>query len=202
MDKLNDDTLVALIRQGDSHAELLLYQKYWGFAKNLGRKIYLNYKYCGISEDEFTSVAYASVMESVKTYTGKNSFYRFWLIIAQNECIDYLRENAFYGKLNINGVVSLDNSLNLDMLSFHEMVGVSDDNFSDLINETYYFFIRDKEMNLSKEEKIAAYYVLYKQLDISEIAYLTKWSKQKVYRLVKKVKTKVSNFIKSRYFMS
>lgn len=203
MGELDDDTLIALVKKGDTHAEALLCAKYWTFAKNFGKKFASLYYDLGFTDDEFASVAFASIVVAMKKYIpGKeaNSFYSYWLIIAKNQCINYVHDNSFID-LDSGRPVSFDSVSREDGLTLHEICGFPDHKIDySITRKQLYDFIVSKSSKLSDDERIVAYYMFFLEYDYEEIQLLTKWPMSKVYRVAWNARRKVSNFIKSRYF--
>ena len=71
MSNFQDDDLVELIKKGDTHAEALLCEKYWRFARIFGKKFAVLYYDLGVSADEFASVAFSSIVRSEERRVGK-----------------------------------------------------------------------------------------------------------------------------------
>ena len=69
-----------------------------------------------------------------------------------------------------------------------------------LTRKQLYDFIVSDESKLTINEKVIAYYMFLNGYNSEDIRLLTKWSKEKVYSIVKRTRKKVSNFFKSGYF--
>ena len=197
----SDEELVLLIHAGDSYAETILYERYWGIAKVFGAKMAKIYSNVSISADDFTSVAFTSVYIAVQKFTKScHSFYSFWLTIARNECTTFIGENVVKGTSAFRPI-SLDRQLYYDGLTLHETMGQIDDEiFREIDQHEIIDYIFSKKNNLSDNEAKAAYYIIVQGCTFDDLAEITKWDKRKVYRVVSSMKIKVSNFIKSRYF--
>lgn len=202
MTELDDDTLIALAKDGDTHAETLLCTKYWGFAQNLGTKFASTYSDLGLTADEFAAVAFSSIVIAMKKYNGKQKekFHGYWMKIAKNQCINYIRENTFLG-YGILRPLSLDSETHEDGLTLHETCGSIDYQIKHNINlKQLYEYIVSPNCSLSEEQKIVAYYMFIENYSFEDIQLLTKWKFDKVYHTARKARKKVSNFFKSRYF--
>lgn len=202
MEELDDDTLIALIKKGDTHAETLFYAKYWVFARNFGRKFASLYTDLGLTADDFSAVAFSSVSTAMKKYVpGKEkSFYGYWLAIAKNECINYVHNNSFID-LNISRPISFDSVSQDNGLTLHETYGSTDSKIMDEITRTQLLdFITASDSKLTDDEKVVAYYMFLHDYNHDELQMLTKWNKKKLYYCVKRARMKVSNFFKSGYF--
>ena len=200
--EFDDDTLIALIRKGDTHAEVLLCAKYFGFASILGKKFYSLYRDLGFSLDEFTQVAFVSVAIALKKYKlgTDQSFHSYWHVIAKNQCINFIHQNSFIDYSH-NRPISLDSTYGDDGLSLHETCGSIDHKISfDVTHKQLYDFIVSEKSSLTVDEKVVAYYMFLENYDYDDLIAITKWRRDKVYRTVRKARKKVSNFFKSGYF--
>ena len=201
MERISDDDLVALIKSGDSRAEAMLYDRYWGFAKNFGAQMASIYKDLGFSADDFTNVAFTAVFIAIEKFNGyKNAFNKFWAIVAKNECMSFIHENTI--GMEISGKpISMDYQKHDDGLTLHETLGELDNEIKNgIMKNEIVDYVMAENNSLSKDERVLAYYTIIQGYDYDDIVELTDWSKQKVYRVARKMKRKVSNFCKSRYF--
>ena len=203
MKDYDDDTLIALIKKGDTHAEALLCAKYWTFAKNFGKKFASLYYDLGLNADEFATVAFSSIVIAMEKYqlgSSKKSFKSYWLTIAKNQCINYVHDNTFID-LECGRPISLDEISYEDGLTLHEVCGLPDHSIEyGLARKQLYDFITSKDSKLNDNEKIVAYYMFLQSYSHEDIQMLTKWPMKKVYRHVRNARVKVSNFIESGYF--
>ena len=202
MEELDDDTLIALIKKGDTHAETLFYAKYMVFARNFGRKFASIYKDLGLTVDDFSTVAFSSILIAMRKYVpGQTaSFHSYWQAIAKNECINYVYNNSFID-LNAARPISMDSASQDNGLTLHETYGSTDTMMTDGINrEQLYEFIMSKESRLKEDERVVAYYMFLHDYNHDDLQMLTKWNKKKLYYCVKRARLKVSNFFKSGYF--
>ena len=202
MNELDDDTLIALIKKGDTHAETLLYAKYWVFARNFGKKYASLYKDLGLTVDDFSAVAFSSVLMAMKKYVSgqQGTFHSYWLAIARNECINYVYQNSFID-VSFSRPISLDSTLQDNGLTLHETLGSTDSKMADdIIRTQLYEYITSSHSKLNEDEKVVAYYMFLNDYSYDELQMLTKWNKKKLYYCVKKARMKVSNFFKSGYF--
>lgn len=199
---IDDDTLIGLIRTGDTHAEALLCEKYLSFAQNLGKKYASLYSDLGLSADEFTAVAFTSLAIALNKYTPnkEKSFYSYWTTIAKNQCINFVRNNS-YSNNDFIHPLSLDSSLFDDGLTLHETCGSDDVKISYSVErKLVYDFITSKDSKLTNDERLVGYFTFIEGYNFEEIKMLTKWKADKVYRVSDSVRKKVSNFFKSGYF--
>lgn len=202
MEQLDDDTLIALIKKGDTHAETLLCAKYWVFAQKFGKQFASMYKDLGLTVDDFSTVAFSSIVVALKKYSKEkfHSFYNYWLAVAKNQCLNYVYDNCFIS-MDYDRPVSLDSLSKEDGLTLHEICGLPDDKITyGLTRKQLYDFIVSDESKLTINEKVIAYYMFLNGYNSEDIRLLTKWSKEKVYSIVKRTRKKVSNFFKSGYF--
>ena len=202
MEELDDDTLIALIDKGDTHAETLLCAKYWVFARNLGKKFADLYADLGMTVDDFTAVAFSSIVVAMKKYkpNEQQSFKKYWTVIAKNQCINFVHDNSFIDFAELRPI-SFDSKTYEDGLTLHETLGNVDYKMTyGVTTEQLYNFISSPNSPLSEDEKVAAYYMLLQNYDFTELKMLTKWPAAKVYRVASKARMKVSNFFKSGYF--
>ena len=203
MERISDDELIALIKSGDSQAEATLYDRYWGFAKIFGANMASIYKDMGFNADDFTNVAFTAVFIAIEKYKGYiNAFYKYWAIVAKNECMTFIEENTYLNETE-SKPVSFDYQHYSDALSLHEILGENDSEIKSSITENEikeYLMSGTNEMN--QNEKLVAYYMIFQDYDYDDIVEVTGWSRQKAYRVVRKMKAKVSNFLKSGYFNS
>ncbi|MBO4286215.1 MAG: hypothetical protein J5880_02640 [Bacilli bacterium] len=202
MEELDDDTLIALIKKGDTHAETLLCAKYWVFARNLGKKFASVYADLGLTVDDFSAVAFSSIVIAMKKYkpNEQQSFKSYWTVIAKNQCINFVHDNSFIDFAE-QRPISLDSQIREDGLTLHETCGSDDYRMTfGVTTEQLYNFIASEDSPLSQDEKVAAYYMFLQNYDFNDLKMLTKWTAAKVYRVAKKARKKVSNFFKSGYF--
>ena len=176
--------------------------KYWVFASILGKKFGSLYRDLGLTVDDFTQVAFASVVIAMKKYKPSNeqSFHSYWQVVARNKCITFIHQNTFIDYEN-NRPISFDSTNGDDGLSLHETYGFIDHKIS--FGVTYkqlYDFIISEKSSLTDEEKVVAYYMFLENYDYDDLIAITKWRREKVYRVVRKARKKVSNFFKSGYF--
>ena len=202
MEELDDDTLIALIKKGDTHAETLLCAKYWVFASNLGKKFASLYADLGLTVDDFSAVAFSSIVIAMKKYkpNDQQSFKSYWTVIAKNQCINFVHDNSFIDLADMRPI-SFDSQTREDGLTLHETCGSEDDKISyGVTAKQLYDFITAPETPLTENEQIVAYYMFLQNYDYDDIIMLTKWPRDKVYRVFRKTRKKVSNFFKSGYF--
>ena len=202
MTELDDDTLIALIKDGDTHAEALLCAKYWVFARNLGKRFASSYSDLGLTADDFATVAFSSVVIAMQKYKGKTgkTFHYYWSKIARNQCINFINDNTFLG-LDILRPLSLDSETHEDGLTLHETCGTIDYRIKEDINlKQLYEYIVSPKSTLTEDQKVLAYYMLVENYTYEDLQQLTKWNYAKIYKLAQRVREKVSNFFKSRYF--
>ena len=154
MNELDDDTLIALIKKGDTHAETLLYAKYWVFARNFGKKYASLYKDLGLTVDDFSAVAFSSVLMAMKKYVSgqQGTFHSYWLAIARNECINYVYQNSFID-VSFSRPISLDSTLQDNGLTLHETLGSTDSKMADdIIRTQLYDYITSAHSKLNEDE--------------------------------------------------
>jgi len=202
MPEYDDETLIALIKKGDTHAEALFCAKYWTYAKNFGAKFAYSYSDLGLTADDFAAVCFSAVAVAIKKYRPRvdKSFRSYWMAIAKNQCINFVRDSMF-SELSVGRPISLDNSSYEDGLSLHETFGDFDYHIkSDINSSQLYDYVLSEKSSLTDDEKIAIYYMCIVGYEYNELIDLTKWSPSKAYRVCSKAKSKVSNFIKSGYF--
>ena len=202
MTELDDDTLIALTKDGDTHAEALLCAKYWVFARNLGRRFASSYSDLGLTADDFAAVAFSSLAEAMKKYRSKKekSFKGYWLTVAKNQCINFIHDNSFID-LEVSRPLSLDSETREDGLTLHEICGDIDHKIKDDINlMQLYEFIVSPNSRLSNNQKVVAYYMFIENYTFEDVQELTKWSYDKIYHVASRARMKVSNFFKSGYF--
>ena len=160
------------------------------------------YRDLGLTVDDFTQVAFASVVIAMKKYKPSNeqSFHSYWQVVERNKCITFIHQNTFIDYEN-NRPISFDSTNGDDGLSLHETYGFIDHKIS--FGVTYkqlYDFIISEKSSLTDEEKVVAYYMFLENYDYDDLIAITKWRREKVYRVVRKARKKVSNFFKSGYF--
>ena len=202
MPGLDDDTLIALIKERDTHAEALLCAKYWDFARKLGKQFAVSYSDVGLTEDDFAAVAFSSIVVAIKKYNTvqHKSFKSYWLKIAKNQCINYIYDNCYVGE-SFSHPLSLDMISHEDGLSLHETCGKLDYTIKNNINLKQLFeYIRSPVNRFTEDEQIVAYYMFIEGYNFDDVQQVTKWKNSKVYRVAKNARAKVSNFFKSRYF--
>ena len=202
MEELDDDTLIALIKDGDTHAEALLCAKYWVFARNFGRKFAVLYKDLGFNADDFMAAAFSSVVIAMEKYSPAKhkSFHNYWMVVARNQCINFVHDNSFID-FETGRPISFDAVSYEDGLSLHETTGLPDPTLTyGITRKQLYDFIVSKDSKLSENERLVAYYMFLQEYSYEDIQMLTKWKKNKVYAIVRRARLKVSNFFKSGYF--
>ena len=198
MTELDDDTLIALIKKRDTHAEALLCAKYWVFAKNLAKKFYSLYSDLGLTLDDFTGVAFSSIMIAIQKYNPAehDSFHAYWLIISKNQCINYIRENS-YLSFSETRPVSLDSMTMDGGLTLHETCGDYDHRIKyDILFKHLHDYIFSPKSSLTDDERVVAYYMILYSYSYQDMLNLTKWSRSKLYRVAINMRKKVSNFLK------
>lgn len=203
MVQLDDDTLIALIKKGDTHAEALLCSKYWVFAKKLGYNFALLYRDLGFTIDEFTTVCFSALVTAIKKYRPHQdkAFKSYWSAVAKNQCINYVHENSTID-VDMKRPISFDATGYDDGLSLHDTFGSDDHSISyQLMRRRLLELVFEEDEDLlSNDEKIVVYYMFLNDYSYSELKMLTKWTKSKMYHVVGNARTKVSNFFKSGYF--
>ena len=199
--ELTDERLVFLICKGDSHAEAIFYDKYYQKSKIAGRVFYLKYGDLGISEDEFTAVAYSSVALAINKYKQiKGSFNSYWSAIVKNEVAKYIEENTTV--LSNKSNISLDDECyeNNDVIQYHDTLSSSENDDGLTLKECIKKYIYSPTSDLSDEEALVAHLLFYREYSLEEIMNRTGWKRAKTYYVMRNTRKKISDYLKSAYF--
>jgi len=199
---LSDHELIILINEGNKQAEETLYSRYKLKSEILGKVLYYQYKSTGIQDDEFIQVALICVSKAIRLYKDGKNFEKYWKKIVNNEVIDYIKtDRSIFTNSPIR--LSLDECKYADdgKMQLHEVLCQPDEkenveSLSQLLEE----FIYSKNNNFTDDEALAAHLMYYRSLSTMQIAEFTGWKKAKAFYVVKGVRSKISNYLKSGYF--
>jgi len=94
-EKISDEIIVKLIKNGDSDAELELFHRYKRNATTLGRNIYNQFKSslnCDV--EDLINSALLAVFIAAKSYDGEKGFEGYWYTVAKHEVMDVVKNNS------------------------------------------------------------------------------------------------------------
>ena len=197
MQTLLDEELVKLIKNGDKHAECILYHRYYYYSCKLASSYDIRDGSI-VSFDEIVSVAFASVATAVEGYTSTSRcFYKYWSIISKNAIVNYLKE--YNRPLNF---VSFDELSYTDskVITLHDSIGHADEDYSEDLETLIANYIYDPNSSLTDKEALVAHYLYYREYSIEEIEKKTGWKRQQVYYTINCVRKKISEYLKNRIF--
>lgn len=111
--KINDYELLYLIRENNSVATNIMYQKYRPFIYTKIRKYNLNYDI-----DEYTQEGYIALYKAIKTFSenSRTRFFTYFDVILKNHLINCLRRNKKIIEVNSDFVYSYEDQ-NTNILS-------------------------------------------------------------------------------------
>lgn len=204
-DELSDDELLCLINAGSKSAELAFYERYYRHARSLAKALSRIYVNVGVSEDEFTAVAFATLPKLIKCYDAiLSSFYNFWLTCAKNAVASYLRKNA-YGSESRPYFRSIDEGeLSGDRISSKLLNREGDESdrhemYANDLKGTIINLLEDPKNRFTEDEKTAGYLVLIDGYSNKELMRTTGWDKNHTNYTLHRVKSKLIILLKEYY---
>lgn len=195
MSKLIDEELVTLVRQGDMHAECLLYHRYYGYSKVIANSFVRQHN-VNIDYDELVSVAFSCVPSAVNKYSNIASFKKYWTAVAKNAMADYVKQNSESLTVSLDSLCYCDN----DKVTFHDVIGESENPVANELDKIIEEYIYDPNSNLTDKEALVAHYLYYRQYDIDEIIVKTGWVPDQAYYTLRRTRKKISDYLKKRIF--
>ena len=199
-EELSDEDLLALIEAGSKSAEDALYHRFYAESVRAGKNYARLYRHLGISEEEYTSVAFSKVYDALCSYKNvRISFRSYWHVLVRNAIFDFINHSGYETSVKYDKNVSFDDQAYIcsEDLLLSDVVGEVDELFSD---ENIYVhvakIINNKENDFTDEErKVArlAFILGYKRKEIVELlntnedhlSYVLKVAKKKIMQILK-----------------
>ena len=131
-DRVLDEHLLALIRQGNHDALDELRKRYHKHSLHLVHQLLTQYPNTGITTKELLAVCDSHFNFVIIKFNNlmPSSFLTFWKESTKNEAMDYLIENSYNGgAISFRGIISF-NEANDDSLSYSEMIAERNENLN------------------------------------------------------------------------
>ena len=198
---LKDEELIkALSTKNREYAELCLITRYRRNAFFVAQKFYAGHKNCGITLDDFYSVALSAIIIAARRFKPNKgmNFLAFFKKVAENALVSYFTDNSYFGKAKMFiGPISLDDSFDDEGISYSESFGDIDAAIESNISEKE---LEDSFAIISKKlsEKEIAIYRLYQQgYRFKEIGKILNIPQSTVFRAYTNILKKISrNYLK------
>lgn len=94
-ERFTDEMLVELLLCDDNDAQLELLERYRIYANEIGRRIYNQFKKSvNCDAEDLVLIALNCVFSAAKTYKKTGNFKVYWSCVAENEVMDYVKNNS------------------------------------------------------------------------------------------------------------
>lgn len=201
-EELSDEDLLALIDAGSKSAEDALYNRYYAESVRAGKNYAKLYRHLGISEEEYTAVAFSKVYDALRSYKNvRINFRSFWHVLVRNAVFDLINHSDYQVSVKYDKNVSLDDQayISSDEVLLSDVIGEDEDKGDDDLYTNIANIINNKENDLTDEErKVArlAFILGYKRRDMLEILDTNKDHLSYVLKVVRK---KIIKILKDSY---
>ena len=198
---MSDEDLIFLIKSGSKLAEKVFYVRYSSHAHYIAKTYHIEFNDSGITEEEFYEVIFSKTHEALLNYVDiERSFYKYWKAVTKNAVYDYVRMNSYHlGAKALSGI-SFDETRFIDneRMVFHDIIGEKDDKDISPI-EILEKYIYGEETYLSKEEKLVAHLLYFKEYTTQEIIDYLHLKRSRVNYLIRTTRSKIQQILKENY---
>ena len=202
-EELSDEDLLTLCEAGSKSAEDALYQRYYELSVTAGRNYARLYANLGITEQEYTAVAFSKVFDALRTYKRvRVDFKSYWRVLVHNAVNDYINENVDITSVRRPGNISLDErAYNCDEeLLLSDIIGGTDDylNGDSLYRLLNVVFSSDL-YGFTKEEREVGKYIFILGYKRAELVDILDMDEDHLNYVIRNLKKKLMEIIQESY---